>query len=112
MTKLSSAGVELTAGLDLGDRWLHVCVLDHSTGEVLERSRVRMTEAALRRRFSGDRMRLAMEVGSQSPWISRLLSDLGHGRWPWSMRVVGRETGWMRKLWRGWPAWIRVCCEQ
>jgi len=44
----------------------------------LEEGRVRTTAAGLRRRFTGSRSRVVLEVGSQSAWISRLLSELGH----------------------------------
>jgi transposase len=67
-----------TVGLDLGDRTIQACFVDHH-GEIVEESRLKATEAALRRRFSGDpRYRIVLEAGSHSPWISRLLVDLGH----------------------------------
>lgn len=69
---------ELTVGLDLGDRYCEICALD-SEGDVIERGNVRTEELALRRRFGGmERARIVLEVGTQSPWISRLLADLGH----------------------------------
>jgi predicted NBD/HSP70 family sugar kinase len=30
----------LTAGIDLGDRYTHVCLLDSENGEVIEESRI------------------------------------------------------------------------
>ncbi len=37
------------------------------------------TALALRRRFDGgERLRIILEAGLHSPWMSRLLSDLGH----------------------------------
>lgn len=72
-------GVEAVAGLDVGDKWSHLCMLATSSGEVVERSRLATTEAALRRRFAGvGRLRIALEAGVHSPWISRLLHELGH----------------------------------
>lgn len=45
----------------------------------MEEARLPTTEIALRRRFEGTASaRVAIEVGSQSPWISRLLEELGH----------------------------------
>ena len=41
----------LFVGLDLGDRWCHLAVLDQE-GQMLEESRVPTTPEALRRRFS------------------------------------------------------------
>src|SRR5687768_14814311 len=77
MTKRSTAA--MTVGLDLGDRVSSACVLDTRSGEELEQWRVRTTRAALARRFEGQpAMRVALEVGSQSPWVSRLLASWGH----------------------------------
>jgi transposase len=70
--------IERTVGLDVGDRWSQICVLDQESGEVVEEGRVRTRAAALERRFRGPRMRVVLEVGCQSPWISRLLGGLGH----------------------------------
>ncbi len=69
---------ELTVGLDLGDRYCEICLLD-SEGEVVERGKVRTGELPLRRRFGGiERARVVLEVGTHSPWISRLLAELSH----------------------------------
>ena len=69
---------ELTVGLDLGDRYCEICALDPQ-GNVVERGKVRTEELALRRRFGGmERVRIVLEVGTHSPWISRLLAELGH----------------------------------
>ena len=68
----------LFVGLDLGDRWSWLQVLDQE-GEVVEESRLPTSESALRRKFSTTgRWRVAMEVGTHSPWVSRLLTELGH----------------------------------
>jgi transposase len=65
-------------GIDVGDRYSHLCVLDEDV-EVVERDRVRSTEAAFRRYFEGmPRLRIALECGTHSPWMSRLLKQLGH----------------------------------
>jgi transposase len=67
-----------TVGLDLGDRYSHYCILT-SEGELIEEGRIQSTEAALRKQFADqDRMRIALEAGTHSPWVSRLLSELGH----------------------------------
>lgn len=68
----------MTIGLDVGDTHCQVCVLD-AAGEVVEEGRVRTTPEALERRFgSASSVRIALEVGQHSPWISRLLSESGH----------------------------------
>ena len=66
-------------GIDQGDRFSHLCVLD-AQGEVVERSRIRTTPAAYRKWFGGRRARgrVILEVGPHSPWSSRLLESLGH----------------------------------
>lgn len=68
----------ITVGLDIGDRWSHYCVLNQE-GDVVEEGRIPTTEAGLRRQFVGEPAhRVAMECGTHSPWISRLLQQLGH----------------------------------
>ena len=68
----------LTLGLDLGDRYSYYCVLDRD-GMVEEDGRVATTTAALQRWFEGtERMRVILEVGTHSPWVSRLLTRCGH----------------------------------
>lgn len=67
-----------TVGLDIGDRTSRICRLDE-TGEVIEESRIATTKTALGRRFGEmSAVRVVLEVGVHSPWISRLLSRAGH----------------------------------
>ena len=69
---------KLTIGLDLGDRNSWYCVLDE-TGRIQLEQRVRTTAKALQEVFGAmPRSRIALEIGTHSPWISRLLGDLGH----------------------------------
>jgi transposase len=69
---------QLTIGLDLGDRNSWYCVLDPA-GQVQLEQRVRTTGKALREVFGAmPRSRVALETGTHSPWISRLLGELGH----------------------------------
>ena len=69
---------ELTIGLDLGDRSSWYCVLD-GAGNVLQEQRVSTTTKAMRDVFCRvPRSRVALETGVHSPWLSRLLSELGH----------------------------------
>jgi transposase len=70
---------QVTAGVDLGDKYSYLCLLDTDGGEVIEEGRVRTTPEALRRRFASERpMRVAIEAGTHSPWVSRLLEECGH----------------------------------
>jgi transposase len=68
-----------TAGLDLGDKYSYLCLLDTVSGEVMEEGRLRTTPEAFRRRFVSERpMRIAIEAGTHSPWASRVLEGCGH----------------------------------
>lgn len=78
MNDLTTNATSVTIGIDLGDRYCRFCVLDES-GEILEEGRIPTTETAMRRRFQNtEPVRIALEVGTHSPWVSRLLDDLGH----------------------------------
>lgn len=73
-----SKGQRRTVGLDLGDRFSQVVIVDED-GQVVEEARVATREVALRQRFSGcSPMRIALETGTHSPWVSRLLEQCGH----------------------------------
>ena len=67
-----------TVGLDLGDRWSWYCVLDEHA-EVVFEHKVSTTSKALREVFGAmPHSRVALETGTHSPWISRLMKELGH----------------------------------
>ena len=69
----------MTAGLDLGDKYSYLCLIDTQSGEVIEEGRLRTTPEALRRRFCSEwPLRVAIEAGTHSPWVSRLLEECGH----------------------------------
>ena len=69
---------KLTIGLDLGDRNSWYCVMDE-TGQIQLEQRVRTTAKGLREVFGAmPRSRIALEIGTHSPWISRLLREVGH----------------------------------
>jgi transposase len=66
------------AGIDIGDRYSQIAVLDKE-GEVSEQSRIRTKPSAFKQYFQGKSpMRVAMEVGTHSPWIDQLLKGFGH----------------------------------
>jgi transposase len=68
-----------TAGLDLGDKYSYLCLIDQADGEVIEEGRLRTTPDALRRRFASEQqLRIAIEAGTHSPWVSRILEECGH----------------------------------
>jgi transposase len=67
----------ITIGMDLGDKSSRYCVLGDS-GEKVSEGSVATTRKAMAQKFSGmRRCRVALEVGTHSPWLSRLLSGLG-----------------------------------
>jgi transposase len=86
MKKISTVAVKqirnfseqkLTIGLDLGDGSSWYCVLD-ARGSVLLEQRLSTTAKAMKEVFVGmPGSRIALETGMHSPWISRLLSELG-----------------------------------
>ena len=77
-TARRKAAARLAIGVDLGNRYSEVCVLEdgdmvHSEG------RIRTTKAAMREFF--ERLapaRVAIETGTHSGWVSRLLTVCGH----------------------------------
>src|SRR5260370_39339732 len=69
---------QLTIGLDVGDRFSFYCVLDEA-GEVILEQKLPTTPEAMSRAFEKmPRSRIALETGTHSPWVSRLLTELGH----------------------------------
>jgi hypothetical protein len=108
----------MTSGLDLGDRYSHLCLLDTRSGEIIEENRLRSTSEAFRRRFDSERpMRIAIEAGTHSPWVSRLLEECGHEVLVANARKVGlssmatdaRTTDSTPRTWLVLPGWIRSC---
>jgi transposase len=75
----SSEQPKMTAGLDLGDRYSYLCLIDTASGEVMEEGRLRTSPETFKRRFASERpMRIAIEAGTHSPWVSRVLEECGH----------------------------------
>src|ERR687889_1537545 len=76
----SSEQPQMTAGLDLGDKYSYLCLIDQESGEVIEEGRLRTTPETFRRRFASEQppMRIAIEAGTHSPWVSRVLEECGH----------------------------------
>src|SRR6201993_227403 len=71
-------GHKLTIGVDLGDHWSCYCVLDEA-GKIILEQKVATTPEAMKQTFSKIPQGLiALETGTHSPWVSRLLTELGH----------------------------------
>jgi transposase len=65
-------------GLDLGDKYSYVSILDQE-GDLIEESRLPTTKASFKRKFTHlQNCRIAMEVGGHSRWVSHLLKELSH----------------------------------
>ncbi len=78
MSKRITTDGGLTIGLDLGDRFTEGRVLN-ATGEIVEAFRVRTTEPALGSRLASfGPCRVVLEVGTHSPWVSRVVVRQGH----------------------------------
>lgn len=79
--KAAASGAKLLAfniGLDLGDKKSRYCILDHSTEYAIEGS-LETTREDFHAYFSQiPRSRIALEVGTHSPWVSATLEGLGH----------------------------------
>ena len=77
MQKTSSMRATSAIGLDIGDRFTHLCAVD-DRGEVVQRLRLVTTPQDLSSWFTGKpRCVVVLETGTHSPWISRLLERLG-----------------------------------
>ena len=68
----------ITIGIDLGDKKHTFCVLN-AQGNVIEESTCTNARESLQKlSTSHPAARIILEVGMQSPWISRYLQSLGH----------------------------------
>jgi transposase len=80
MSDGSKGRPKITAGLDIGDKYSYLCLIDTDSGEVVEEGRLRTNPEAFRRRFASEQppMRIAIEAGTHSPWVSRVLEECSH----------------------------------
>jgi transposase len=73
-----SAKGKLTIGIDLGDQTSRYCILDEA-GEIVSEDKVATTRDGLNALFAKmPGSRIAIEVGTHSPWVSRQLRLMGH----------------------------------
>jgi hypothetical protein len=76
---VSKVQPKVTAGLDLGDKYSYLCLIDQHSGEIMEEGRLRTSPETFKRRFASEKpMRIAIEAGTHSPWASRVLEECGH----------------------------------
>jgi len=65
-------------GIDVHQKYSEICTLAED-GEVMERTKVQTTRRALERFFSKkETMKIVLEAGGSSPWVSRLIEECGH----------------------------------
>jgi len=111
---------KVTAGVDLGDNYSYLCLIETQSGEVIEEGRLRTTPEALRRRFASEQpppMPIAIEAGTHSPWVSRVLEECGHEVLVANARKLrliyaranARPTRSMPRTWLAWHEWIPGC---
>ena len=105
----------LTIGSGLEDCRHHACVVDEA-GEILAEEAIvntREVVTAFCGRYPG--ATIVMETGTHSPWMSRLVTSLGHpvivanAR---KLRAISQSqsrTARTRRCWRAWGALIRSC---
>lgn len=73
-----AAGERMTIGLDLGDRTISYCILNEA-GQVASQGTVPTSKSGLDSLLAKmPASRVALEVGTHSPWVSRQVSELGH----------------------------------
>jgi len=66
-------------GLDLGDKYSHWALMTRESEEVQAEGRVATARRALKKVFGKwEPARIAVEVGTHSPWVKRVLESCGH----------------------------------
>ena len=121
MSDVSKGQPQMTAGLDLGDKYSYLCLIDQQSGEIMEEGRLRTSPETLKRRFSSERppMRIAIEAGTHSPWASRVLEECGHEVLVANARKLRLIYANKRKTveidalrtWLAWLEWTRSSCS-
>lgn len=95
VTKTRDKQPDLWVGMDLGDRSSHYAVLDEEGNCLYERT-TPTTKRGMNQVFGAlSRCRIAIEVGSHSPWISRQLTKLGHDVFvanPRQLKLIAQST--------------------
>lgn len=74
---IAPSGAIWGAGIDLGDKWSHVCI--YGDGAEIVHFRFPMTLVGLRQAFEGKGYaEVVLEAGGQSAWVTRELQVLGY----------------------------------
>jgi hypothetical protein len=62
-----SKGPNVSAGIDVGDKYSHLCLITQDNGDIIEETRLRTTKPALKRYFDqANTMRIAIEAGPRA----------------------------------------------
>src|SRR5262252_4075298 len=97
IVKTKGTQARVTIRMDLGDKTSRYCMLSKE-GEILREGQVATTKAGMAEAFGSlGQARIAIEVGTHSPWVSRLLQKLGHEVVVAHPRQVKRITESSRK---------------
>ena len=93
----NGSSMEETIGLDLSDKTGLYVVID-AGGRVTKEAKVALTLAGVRKVFAARPVcRIAIEVGTHSPWLSRELDRLGYEVFVANARQVGLIAGNKKK---------------
>jgi hypothetical protein len=97
---------EIVIGMDLSNKKSEICEMNYRTGDIQQRSEVVNTKISLHKFFSRyknpKKVLVAMEAGSNSAWISELLSEMNFQvlvgnsrklRFIWESENKNRNTG-------------------
>lgn len=87
--KAPEENVEYYIGIDLGDKRSYYCFLDKSANIVAEGNLATTVQEFELYFKTIPKSRIALEVGTHSPWISPLLEDLGHIVYVANPRKIG-----------------------
>ena len=69
----------IVVGIDVSDAKSELCVMDKASGEILERRRIKTEEGSVKEYFNELGTGLViLEVGTHSPWLSRLIKGMGY----------------------------------
>jgi hypothetical protein len=75
----------MTAGLDMGDKYSYLCLIDTQSGEVVEEGRLRTTPEAFLRRFASELpMHIAIEAVTTRPGLAEYSRSVATKSW-WPM---------------------------
>lgn len=67
-----------TIGNDVSDQWTQYCAVD-GQGQIVAEGRVRTRSKEIQSLYASmGRVRVVLETGTHSPWMSRLIASLGH----------------------------------